>query len=187
MTQAIRPRRRTILKSVAGAIAVPAAGLSAAAAQPVAQAPAHPGEFDFLNGDWRIENRRLLASGEWDAFEGASTCWSILEGRASVEELRIPARNFSGMGLRTLDAANGVWLDYWMNAAVGVPGPAGTPGRFVDGVGNFDSEETDDQGPVVYRGCWDQISANACRWRQGASRDGGQTWDWSWIMHWARA
>jgi hypothetical protein len=103
-----------------------------------------------------------------------------------VEELRIPARDFSGMGLRTLDAANGVWLDFWMNAKTGVPGTTGTPGRFVDGVGDFDATETDAQGPVIYRGCWDQITTSSCRWRQGASRDGGASWAWNWIMDWTR-
>lgn len=90
------------------------------------------------------------------------------------------------MGLRTLDAANGVWLDFWMNAKTGVPGSPGTPGRFVDGVGNFDSDETADGALVKYRSAWDEITPTSCRWRQGASRDGGQTWDWNWIMQWTR-
>ena len=66
---------------------------------------AKPGEFDFLNGEWKIHHRRLKnpANNEWDIFEGEATCWSILGGVGSVEELRIPARNFSGMGLRLLD------------------------------------------------------------------------------------
>ena len=177
-----RIRRRTVLTSVAGATlanALPAP----ARATPVA---ARAGEFDFLNGEWTIAQRRLKAPGDWDVFDGEATCWSILGGVASVEELRIPARDFSGMGLRTLDAANGVWLDYWMNAKVGVPGSMGTPGRFVDGVGNFDSPDTEDGKPVIYRGCWDQITATSCRWRQGVSRDAGTTWDWNWIMEWTR-
>lgn len=176
-----RPRRRTVLKSAAGLAVAP--GLIAAAQAPV---PARVGEFDFLTGEWRIQQRRLKAPGEWDVFEGEATCWSILNGVAHVEELRIPARDFSGMGLRTLDAENGVWLDYWMNAKVGVPGSAGTPGRFVDGVGNFDAEDVEDGKPVIWRGSWDQITGNSHRWRQGASRDGGQTWDWNWIMEWTR-
>jgi hypothetical protein len=177
-----RIRRRTVLTSVAGATlanALPAP----ARATPVA---ARAGEFDFLNGEWTIAQRRLKAPGDWDVFDGEATCWSILGGVASVEELRIPARDFSGMGLRTLDAANGVWLDYWMNAKVGVPGSAGTPGRFVDGTGNFDSPDTEDGKPVIYRGCWDRITATSCRWRQGVSRDAGATWDWNWIMEWTR-
>lgn len=177
-----RPRRRSVLQAAA---ALAAAGAVRAAAQTPA-APARAGEFDFLSGEWRIAHRRLKSPGEWDVFEGEATCWSILGGVAHVEELRIPARDFSGMGLRTLDAANGVWLDYWMNAKIGVPGSAGTPGRFVDGVGNFDAPDTEDGQPVNYRGCWDQITTTGCRWRQGVSRDGGTTWDWTWIMEWTR-
>ncbi len=183
MTDAsLRPARRGVLKAAAGLAAAPALGAVPARVQ----VPARAGEFDFLSGEWRIRNRRLKGPGDWDEFEGEATCWSILGGIASVEELRIPARDFSGMGLRTLDAANGVWLDYWMNARTGVPGAAGTPGRFVDGVGDFDAAETDDQGPVIYRGSWDRITATGCRWRQGASRDGGASWDWNWIMQWSR-
>lgn len=178
-----RIHRRTVLTAAAGT-AVAAAVSNGTRAEPVA--PARPGEFDFLNGHWTIANRRLRAPGDWDVFEGEATCWSILGGVASVEELRIPARDFSGMGLRTLDAANGVWLDYWMNSKTGVPASAGTPGRFVGGVGNFDASDTEDGRPVIYRGCWDQITASSCRWRQGASRDGGATWDWNWIMEWTR-
>ena len=178
-----RIHRRTVLTAAAGT-AVAAAVSNGTRAEPVA--PARPGEFDFLNGHWTIANRRLRAPGDWDVFEGEATCWSILGGVASVEELRIPARDFSGMGLRTLDAANGVWLDYWMNSKTGVPASAGTPGRFVGGVGNFDASDTEDGRPVIYRGCWDQITASSCRWRQGASRDGGATWDWNWIMDWTR-
>lgn len=177
------PARRTVLKSAVGLAVAPAL----AAAAPQEPARARPGEFNFLIGEWRIAQRRLKAPGDWDVFEGEATCWSILNGHASVEELRIPARDFSGMGLRTLDVERGVWLDFWMNAKVGVPGAVGTPGRFVDGAGNFDAEDVEDGQPVIYRGVWDQITAASCRWRQGVSRDAGQTWEWNWIMEWTRA
>jgi hypothetical protein len=174
------PPRRTVLKSAAGLAVAP--GLMPAAAQ----VPARPGDFDFLTGEWRIRHRREKAPGEWDEFEGEATCWSLLNGVAHVEELRIPARDFSGMGLRTLDVANGVWLDFWMNARTGVPAATGTPGRFIDGVGNFDAADVENGEPVIYRGSWDEITGDSHRWRQGVSRDGGQTWTWGWIMQWAR-
>lgn len=44
-------------------------------------------------------------------------------GIGSVEELRIPARNFSGMGLRLLDVERRLWADHWVNARSGVLTP----------------------------------------------------------------
>ena len=146
-------------------------------------------EFDFLAGEWRIRHRRLTstATGEWDEFDGEATCWTILGGVGSVEELRIPARDFSGMGLRLLDRETRVWSDFWVNAKSGVLGAAGLTGGFVDGAGVYTAEDTDDGKPIVVRGVWDEITPTSCRWRQGSSRDGGATWDDHWIMHWSRA
>ncbi|MDZ4776717.1 MAG: hypothetical protein SGJ23_08030 [Alphaproteobacteria bacterium] len=175
--------RRNILNAAAGAM------LAGAVAPAVAQEPAAPskaGEFDFLNGEWRIAHRRLKAPGEWDVFDGEATCWSILGGVASVEELRIPARNFAGMGLRTLDQTNHVWMDYWMNAKVGLVGGAGTPGRFINGDGVFTSDDTADGKPIKVRGLWDRITGRSHRWSQSVSRDGGVTWEDNWLMEWVK-
>ena len=190
------PARRTLLKTAAAGLAVSLAGdaLAEAAAPPPARpvpapAPGRPGEFDFLAGEWRIRHRRLksAATGEWDEFDGEATCWTILGGVGSVEELRIPVRDFSGMGLRLLDRETRVWSDFWVNAKSGVLGAAGLTGGFVDGDGVFTAEDTDDGKPIVVRGVWDEITPTSCRWRQGMSRDGGATWDDNWIMHWSRA
>lgn len=188
------PARRTLLKTAAAGLAVSLAGdaLAEAIAPPPARpvpAPGRPGEFDFLAGEWRIRHRRLTsaATGEWDEFDGEATCWTILGGVGSVEELRIPARDFSGMGLRLLDRETRVWSDFWVNAKSGVLGTAGLTGGFVDGAGVFTAEDTDDGKPIVVRGVWDAITPTSCRWRQGMSRDGGATWDDHWIMHWSRA
>lgn len=201
-TPADDPARRTLLKTAAAGLAASLAGSAlaqsarAAAAPPLAAspgrplpAPGQPGEFDFLAGEWRIRHRRLksAASGAWDEFDGEATCWTILDGVGSVEELRIPARDFSGMGLRLLDRETRVWSDFWVNAKSGVLGAAGLTGGFVDGAGVFTAEDTDDGKPIVVRGIWDEITPTSCRWRQGVSRDGGAHWDDNWIMHWRRA
>ena len=149
--------------------------------------PVAPHQFDWLSGEWRIAHRRLKAPGEWDVFDGEATCWSILDGRAHVEELRIPVRDFAGLGLRTLDPQAGVWIDWWMNAKVGKLGGEGVAGGFIGGDGVFDSEDRDHQGPMIVRGLWDRITGTSHRWRQGVSRDGGTTWDWNWIMDWTKA
>jgi hypothetical protein len=187
----MNPDRRDVLN--AGAAALVGEGFSSDAfAQPApgyldAVAPGKPGDFDFLHGEWKIAHQRLLKPGEWDRFAGEATCWSILGGVASIEELCIPARDFSGMGLRTLDMKEMVWSDYWMNAKWGVIGSEGVKGGFVRGDGVFLSEDVDGDTPIKMIGLWDQITGTSCRWRQGVSRDGGKTWQWNWIMDWTRA
>ena len=147
-----------------------------------------PGDFNFLAGAWTIRHRRPKADKTWDDFEGEATCWTILGGTGSIEELRIPARDFSGLGVRLLDSKTQLWNDYWVNGkdrAMG--GEPGLTGAFVNGVGTFTTSETDDGRPITVRGVWDRITPTSHRWRQGVSRDGGTTWDENWFMDWTRA
>ncbi|MEQ1616857.1 MAG: hypothetical protein ABL883_00750 [Terricaulis sp.] len=58
---------------------------------------------------------------------------------------------------------------------------------FENGVDIFVTDDVDNGQPVKYAGIWDNITPNSCRWRQGASRDGGVSWDQNWIMEWRRA
>lgn len=150
--------------------------------------PGHSGEFDFLQGDWTIDNRkRRSGTDEWDRFPGEASVRTLLAGVVSVEELRIPARQFSGMGLRILDQDKKVWVDYWVNARSGALGRDGTPGGFENGAGTFISEDVDGETRVLVRGVWDRITPRSCRWSQSISRDGGATWRDDWIMDWTRA
>jgi hypothetical protein len=178
-------QRRALLGAGAGALLAQGAASGANAA--VAKPPlGKPGEFDFLAGEWRIAHRQLKA-GAWDEYRGEATCWTILGGVGSVEELRIPARNFSGMGLRLLDLENKVWIDHWVSGKSGVVGLPGMSGGFVDGAGVFLADDEDGGKPIVVRGLWDQIAPRSCRWSQAVSRDGGRTWEENWVMQWARA
>lgn len=149
--------------------------------------PGKPGDFHFLHGEWRIKHRRMRPGQDWDEFEGEATCWTILGGVGSVEELRIPARDFSGMGLRLLDVTTHVWSDFWVNAKSGVLTTPGMTGSFENGAGIFISDEMDGDKPIKVAGIWDEITPASCRWRQSVSRDGGKTWEDNWIMHWTRA
>lgn len=191
--------RRELLQAAAAALALGPEALTAAPAfrppEPgpamtrprIAQpTPGRPGDFAFLDGHWRIHQQRRREGEDWDVFEGEASCFSILGGICSVEELRIPSRNFSGMGLRLLDMKTQVWKDHWVNAAWGQLGGDGMPGSFEDGAGIFESEETTDGVTWRYRGVWDRITPRSCRWQQGASRDGGRSWTLSWSMDWTR-
>ena len=147
--------------------------------------PGRPGDFDFLTGEWRIRNRSLV-NGEWLEYPGEATVYRILAGGGSVEELRIPARSFSGMGLRLLDVEKRIWSDHWVNARSGVLFTPGETGGFVDGVGMFSSTYEENGRVTIAAGIWDSITPRSCRWRQVVSDDGGGTWRHTWIMRWSR-
>lgn len=179
--------RRAFVQAAAVLIAAPAVAVPARAALP-APPPGKAGEFDFLTGEWRIAHRRLKTAGsdDWDSFEGEASCWGVLGGRGSIEELRIPARDFAGLGIRLLDAERGLWTDFWVNAKSGVLAPPGLTGGFAEGAGTFLAEDKDGEQPIVVRGVWDRITGNSCRWHQAVSRDGGTTWEPNWFMQWTR-
>lgn len=169
-------------------ITPPPAALDPVPPVPTKPSPGKPGDFDFLAGEWRIEHLRLpQGATAWDSFSGEATCWTILGGVGSVEELRIPARNFSGMGLRMLDVEKRQWSDFWVNGKSGVLTTPGQNGSFEQGAGLFWSEYEDAGRKMLSMGIWDQIARNACRWRQVVSGDGGKTWTANWIMQWRRA
>ncbi|MGL4574660.1 MAG: hypothetical protein ACRCV9_07720 [Burkholderiaceae bacterium] len=189
-------QRRRLLQSAAGLAVGGHVAMEASAATPApavvpniapSPPPGKPGDFDFLAGNWNISHRRKKTEGEWDEFTGEATCWTILGGVGSVEELRIPARGFSGMGLRLLDVERRVWNDFWVNAKSGVLTPPGMPGYFENGAGIFTADDMDGDKPIKVRGMWDQITPKSCRWFQAVSRDGGKTWEQNWVMHWVRA
>jgi hypothetical protein len=166
----------------------PAIGLDPIPPLPSAPTPGKPGDFDFLTGEWRIHHRQPQAgSEEWLEFDGEATVHGILAGIGSVEELRIPARNFGGLGLRLLDLEKKIWADHWVNAKSGVMTAPGVPGSFENGAGIFVSDDEENGKPVKWVGVWDLITPKSCRWRQAVTRDGGKTWQQTWIMDWRRA
>lgn len=145
------------------------------------------GEFNFLTGEWKIKNQHVKKGSdtEWDYYDGEATVRSILGGLISVEELRIPSKDFYGMGLRTLNLETGEWADYWVNSKFGIVGDP-MLGNFINGEGIFIADDVLNEKPVKYISAWDMITENSCRWYQGVSFDDGKTWEKKWIMHWTR-
>jgi len=186
-------KRRSLLQLAAGIVASASASTSATAATTSSAANNPPatgqaGDFTFLSGNWKIRHQRLKSADcrEWDNFEGEASVVEILGGIASIEELRIPARNFSGMGLRLLDVERRLWADYWVNSKNGLLSPPPSWGSFSNDVGTWESEDMDGKQAILVRGVWDQITSNSCRWYQTISRDQGQSWQENWVMQWQR-
>lgn len=186
----VQPNRRLILFATLGiamtAIVPPVSATPGRFTLPDSHdGKGNPGDFDFLTGEWRIHNR-FLEGENWIEFPGEASVTAILAGIASIEELRIPARDFSGMGLRLFDVERRIWSDHWVNAKSGVVGVPGQIGVFVDGVGTFTSEDGEGADRTIYRGIWDRITPTSCRWYQSWSKDGGLSWTDTWFMDWTR-
>lgn len=148
-----------------------------------------PQEFDFLVGSWLVAHRRLkrrwVASNDWDEFEGTSTCRRALGSLVNIDEILVPVRGFSGLTLRVFDLASGLWSIYWINSNRGVLEPPVT-GRFAEGRGVFEGEDSDEGRPIRVRFVWDAISPTSARWQQSFSDDHGRTWELNWVMQFTR-
>lgn len=145
------------------------------------------GDFDFLTGSWRIRHKKLKdgASDVWQRFGSSATVHSVLGGQGSIEELRKADGSYMGMGVRVWLPELGKWADHWTGADDGVVG-APQFGNFINGDGIFLSEEAVDGTKWQYRGVWDRITSDSCRWHQSASKDGDKSWEWNWWMEWTR-
>ncbi len=158
---------------------------------PATTGAGRPGDFDFLAGRWTIKNQRLSTEGnsvgQWEHFDGAAHCFTVLGGLGSIEELSIPPGKPRGLGIRLLNSANGLWSDYWTSSGAGLVMPPPMLGSFNAGVGTFVSlEEREGDGTLQVRGVWDHITPTRCQWHQATSRDGGRSWQDNWHMQWAR-
>jgi len=142
------------------------------------------GDFDFLAGNWHIRHKRLKDD-VWQRFDSSASVHSVLGGMGSIEELRNADGSDMGMAVRVWRPETKKWADHWTSVDNGV---VSTPqfGSFIDGDGVFVSEHDVDHIKWQYRGVWDQITSDSCRWHQSASKDGGNSWEWNWWMEWTR-
>ena len=145
------------------------------------------GDFDFLTGNWHIRHKRRtdITKDDWQRFESSATVHRVLNGMGSIEELRNADGSDMGMAVRTWLPESKKWTDHWTSAGNGIVG-APQYGTFIDGDGVFISEEEVDDVKWQYRGVWDRIDSDSCRWHRAISNDGGDSWEWNWWMEWTR-
>ncbi len=164
-----------------------------AAAQPPAQRPAADSpsasqqfdvhDFDFLDGEWDVHNRRLkhrgVASAEWDEFPGFIRSSLYLGGVANVDQFDLPALGFSGLTLRAFNQKTKRWSIYWVNSRIGVLDP-GVEGGFVGDRGEFYGVDDDGGRAVRVRYIWNKLGPDKATWEQAFSYDGA-TWETNWM------
>jgi len=195
------------MKKLIGALALAASGaVGAAGGTATTSAPAAAEierarhAFDFLHGDWTVQNRRQSdyanPDSPWETFSASNLVHALPAGIGNYDEYR-PLGDwrpgFVAMTLRVFDPASGRWSIYWLTNRDGGLDPAtGTllppvVGRFdADGVGRFEGEEVYKGRTARVRFTWTRSSERQARWEQAYSWDDGTSWQTNWIMDFTR-
>jgi hypothetical protein len=151
-------------------------------------------DFDFLFGRWTVANRRLADyfadDGEWQEFTSTFETQPVLGGAGNIDRIHVP--DFPGLGeyhgftLRLLEPGTGLWRIWWVSTSGG--GLLDTPvvGRFVNGLGLFESEDVVAGRRVRVRYEWLEITDRSARWQQSFSVDGGGVFLTNWIKQLTR-
>lgn len=144
-------------------------------------------DFDFLMGDWTIENRRLrergAGSNTWEQFSSTFHAEPRLGGIANVDEMQLPPPRGAGMTVRSFDLARRQWSIWWISGSDGVMTPP-VLGGFEGNRGLFFGEDHDGDRPVKVRFTWTRGTGKA-RWEQAFSYDDA-TWETNWTMDFTR-
>jgi hypothetical protein len=189
-------RRAMTLFAVASlASCAPPSGPTARAAEPPVRSPGTAAapelrdgqhDFDFEIGTWRTRLSRLqhplTGSTTWLQYDGTSVVRKVWNGRANLVELEVngPAGHLEGLSLRLYNPEAHQWSLNYANVAGGVLGVP-TIGEFKDGRGEFYDQESFNGRTILVRNVWSDITADACRFEQAFSDDGGATWEVNWI------
>ncbi|MBV1775163.1 hypothetical protein KSF73_05490 [Burkholderiaceae bacterium DAT-1] len=154
--------------------------------------------FDFLLGTWIIENQRLRTRlqgcTEWETFTAHQCNRPLPGGIGNYDDFIAESwrPGFVGMSLRIFDPRVECWSIYWLDNVSGGLDTSGVllppvVGRFEQGVGTFECDDTLDRRPIRVRYSWLDTDSPTPRWEQAMSDDGGKSWETNWIMIMRRA
>jgi hypothetical protein len=152
-------------------------------------------DFDFVFGSWHIANRRLRnpldpECEDWEAFAAHSEAAPILGGCGHTDRMWAPeppwGTAMEGFTLRLFEPDSGLWRIWWSSTMR--PGRLDPPveGRFVSGIGTFETEDVIDGVSIGVRFRWTDTTSESPRWEQAFSFDEGATWTTNWTMQLTR-
>lgn len=154
-------------------------------------------DFDFLLGQWHVENRRLKhrlqGNHEWEEFSATQCNQALPAGIGNYDDY-IAAHwkpDFVGLSLRLFNPQTQCWSIYWLDnqtgglAANGLLQPP-VVGKFESGVGVFEGEDMLDGRPIRVRYTWSDVASGTPCWEQSMSDDGGGHWELNWRMRFRR-
>lgn len=147
-------------------------------------------DFDFLAGSWDgVQRRRvkvLADQDEWYEFPSTLDCQVMLDGTGVFDVLRAPERDLEGMTLRLFDPQAQVWRIWWASKTSGGQLDVPVVGRFDNGVGTFECDDTWEGTPIRVRYVWSRTDTAHPHWEQAFSTDGGETWEVNWTSSYTR-
>ena len=145
-------------------------------------------DFDFVAGHWASTQRRLSSvlsgSDDWYEFPATLDAQVLLDGHATFDVLRAPERGIEGITLRLYSPADDLWRIWWATGDGRLEVPV--EGRFTDGTGTFECDDTWQGRPIRVRYQWLDTREPNPRWEQAFSEDGGATWEVNWTATFAR-
>ena len=154
-------------------------------------------DFDFLLGQWDVENhrltRRLQQSQEWETFSATQSNQALPAGIGNYDDF-IAADwrpGFVGLSLRLFNPQTQCWSIYWLDNHSGglqADGLLQPPvvGKFADGVGIFEGDDMLDGRPIRVRYTWRGVDTPMPTWEQSMSDDAGVHWEVNWRMRFRR-
>jgi hypothetical protein len=147
-------------------------------------------DFAFLHGRWHTRQRRLVkvlaGSEEWYEFDATVDTQVLLDGNATFDVLKAPERDIEGLTLRLYSPEEKVWRIWWASEKSGGKLDEPVVGRFENGVGTFECNDTWEGRPIRVRYTWSDTDTARPRWQQAFSTDGGVTWEVNWVGEFIR-
>jgi hypothetical protein len=171
-----------------GVLWQPAGGLAEDKTQ-APQSPAAPAaaprdgqhDFDFSEGTWHTHIVRRLDPFDDKSpsieLEGTVSSRKVWGGRAWLEQIQAdgPKGHWQALSLFLYNPRAQQWSQSFINSKVGVLG-APFVGAFKDGHGELLCQDTFKDKSILARAVWSNITANAHRYEEFFSDDGGKTW-----------
>ena len=145
--------------------------------------------FDFLVGDWHVDNDRrrrpLTGSDEWYRSTARATSTTLHNGAVSVDEMYFADEGVAGSSFRFHDAEQDLWSIHGVNSRDGVLQPP-VQGRWDGDLFTATGPDSYDGRPIVARYFWHSVTPDTATWEQAFSVDDGLSWETNWVMRWTR-
>lgn len=143
-------------------------------------------DFDWELGVWtthlRVLHNPLSPDATWQEYDGTSVVHALCNGRANVVELDVAGASgmIRGLSLRLYHVEVQQWSLHFANARDGLL-TSPSIGGFSDGRGEFYGVDTVRGRSVLARFMILDVTADAARFEQSYSADGGKTWELNWV------